>query len=400
MISARCRSALLVILIVSAVTVSGCTGQRQAKDYSKNGNQSPLMNESGSGLSALPACPADLKGYFTHIPTDLEKVDFIIPLGAAGGPAHVFPPDHVYFNMKDDGSGEMQYSPIYAPVGGYIGIIERQFFDKRDGKPIMPEYYFTLAPCKSLQIGYTHVRNISEKLKAAIRAVENDSTKTACNLYTFDGGFTSDNCNYKVEVWVEAGEQLAFSNKMDFGLHDYSRMQPFINPARYNDELYTICPFDPYPESLKEQLLDLMGDFGVRRTAEPRCGTIMLDIPGTAQGGWFGSPPTEKDLNNRVAMLIPMNYNTSINGIALGHAFPQQGLLEFTPRDSGTINRRFSGITPSETVYCYYNDGTHGGTEWKVFIQLVSNATIKIEQQNGTTCTGSESFVNPFTFER
>ena len=394
---------ILILSLIAVFIISGCTSQESDKNKmaEKFKNQTNPEGANGSGNDpSQQACPENLSGFFTHHFADLEKIRNIIPLGAFGGPAHVFPPDHVYVEMKTNGTVEDAVrSPIYAPVAGRIGYIEEVLFDKKDGSPVVPEFYIPLTPCEGLQVGYNHVRNISDKLRAAMDAV--DPKWKACKNYTFEGGFTSYQCGYNVDILVKAGEQLATSPKMDLGLRNYNiQPLPFANLDRYEDDKYTLCPFDPFPDDMKEEYLKIMGDNGVFRTAEPRCGTIMLDIPGTAQGFWYGSASGEVDLSQKIAVLAPMNYNPEVLGIGLGFAFPTQGLLRFRLRTSGTINREFSKISPSSTIYCYYNDGTGDcGAEWKILIQMTDETHLKIEQQNGS-CSGNEEFISPFNFER
>ena len=354
----------------------------------------PENNNTGQiipNIPGLPSCPENLSNYFTIPFVPLEDLDHIIPLGAVG-PDHIQPTDHIYLILKNN----LKDVPVYAPTDVRITGIQEENFSKK--VEVITDNHLMMYACEGLQLNYYHITNLSEKIRNTMKSVQKK-----CSNNTDSGGYYSEWCYYDVNISVSVGEQIGNSNSFDIGLYNYMKPQQFANPERYASDtnLYAMCPLDLYPDNLKNSFYSLLGDFGYNRTIEPRCGASMLDIVGTAQGSWYGSPVSDGDSQNKIAVLVPMSYNPEILGIDLGYAFPIQELLEFRPRSAGTINRVFSEIIPSDKIYCYYADGSSGteNVPGKILIQLINETFLRIEQQNGT-CTGNENFVNPFIFQR
>ncbi len=180
--------------------------------------------------------------------------------------------------------------------------------------------------------------------------------------------------------------------------------------------------FDLYSGDLKNTLYSKFGTYAfvkyedkkleekketyfLPRTIEPICGSPHQNVYGTAQGDWFSSDTGGNDnpeFSGDGLSLIHDNIDPRIGKMVIGGNFAEVGIITFNPRHIGSINREFSEVEPSNTVYCYqqeegidfnrYFDGI-------VVLQLIDEHNLKIERQSGD-CKEAMSFVSPFNYER
>jgi hypothetical protein len=348
-------------------------------------------------VDTLPAC-ADLR--FTHLPLDSESFDYILPLGNFNPPGHVLPTDHLYFALARDSSYRQISAKVYAPADITIVAIATNENYAANGSLVNKDGSISFAPCRDVRLSYGHVAEFSDELKQAI-AREADE----CSDYVPPPLARSHYCRWWLNLSVPAGTFLGWTGSVaafDFGAVD-TRIEklPFINPDRYiGDQLRTVCPLDFYSGELKASLYRKLGN--PPRTIEPRCGTIMQDVPGTAQGNWFSERQGTGIESNAVA-LAHDNSDPTIGIISDGGSLGG-GALAFMPRTTGTINREFSTITPGSAIYCYYNDDPehhpgYGAMEGKTILQLRDTNMLLIEHREGS-CSDAEKFQSPVTFMR
>ena len=117
---------------------------------------------------------------------------------------------------------------------------------------------------------------------------------------------------------------------------------------------------------------------------------------GTLKGNWFFEETTDSisQWNNYLAF-VNDNQNPQTQVVSIGGVITKAGKLEFTPTNSGQINREFEDVTPDGKIYCYESQGFEG----KVIVQMESETKIKIEHKQGN-CSGSEAFTGPKIYER
>ena len=144
----------------------------------------------------------------------------------------------------------------------------------------------------------------------------------------------------------------------------------------------------------------------MRRTAEPKVGTLLQDVAGTVQGNWFtpgGSFTTTSDFSPFLALAHDyvdprqpiFSMGSSVKGVRLG-------LYSFVPRSSGLVNRDFADVAPGR-VYCYeaFLGGTSvgkltlGSIEGVLLVSMPSATRLLVEKQGaaGATCES----VRPWT---
>lgn len=275
-----------------------------------------------------------------------------------------------------------------------------------DRQVVFTDYALYFASCNGFEASFGHIRTISDSLQAAIAVAEK-----GCQPEYPVGDIIALACKYHPNYAATAGEIVGAllaadgAPNFDFGALD-RRYGPlaFAAPERYpGDAAYVACPLDLFEASVKAALYERLGNGSTQRTIEPRCGTIMQDLPGTLQGNWFTEPGEWGPLEaaGKVMVLIHGNFDPTIGVASVGAVVGTQGRIDFTPRHSGSFNREFSEVTPGATIYCYAGDIAHDDRSLpgKLLVQLVDATTLLVEYQSGD-CGDSETFSNPVTFIR
>jgi hypothetical protein len=401
------------MFLLMCVLVAGCTGQdnqsaplagnqtqsvaNQGSQNQQNQNTDPSAHQQAISNS-LPGCPDS--GVFTLPPVSSDSFYRIMPLGNLNPPSHTIPTDHIYFVLNTMNNLPVE-TTVYAPSDIAIYGIKYSSYENKGAT--YEDYAIEFSPCKELHGFFGHVE------------ISNDLKKQIVNMSSieFQGPPGSKQYYYLLNYTVKRGDIIATvgsaksqSASLDLGIYDDRLSLGFINKQRFRQEyLQTACPLDYFAEPLKTQLMgELKGNNGQRRTKEPICGTNMQDVPGTAQGDWFNAPTAEGNVENsgKAASLVH-DFGLGIDGkLVVGGEVAGPGIITFNPTHSGTINREPSEVVADGKIYCYQNDMTSGmymPLEGKVIVQLVDANTLKIEHKNGS-CTGSETFANPYTYQR
>jgi hypothetical protein len=291
---------------------------------------------------------------------------------------------------------------VFAPGDVTIYYITQTQTFGSNGNLLDEDYSVYFSPCKQIRAWYGHMI-ISDRLKAEV-------AKTECQeMGASPPGYKQ--CQYLLNYKVKAGDYMGTagggtSASLDLGVYDSrTPISGFVAPGRYrSDYLETNCPVDYFTEPLKSTMYGLLGWFNGKRTVEPICGSVMQDVPGTAQGNWFDGPLSNLNLENEgKAISLVHDYHFGVLGeLVIGGQVSQPGIIEFTTTHTGTTDREPSEVRADGKIYCYQNDNvqeTYMGLSGKFILQLVDANTLKIEHQDGS-CSGTESFASPYTYKR
>jgi hypothetical protein len=221
---------------------------------------------------------------------------------------------------------------------------------------------------------------------------------TQCDPPYSTGGITSTSCRKEVDIRLSAGTLLGTTGGAQFPGLDYGGADrrvpplPFVNPARSygNDsefgQNHTICPIDYFVPAVADALRARLGGFGQTRTIAPVCGTIMQDLPNTAQGRWYFDNNVRDDPH---LALAHDNVDPRLGVISSGTSVPNlQGTAwKFTPPSSGRVNLDFPMVGSDGLIYCYQTFSPNPPPPLRhVLIQLVSATRVRIESVIGGTC--------------
>lgn len=343
---------------------------------------------------------------FDHIPMALDDFRAFRPLGFITVPHHIFGAKHSSFTINLPGEhvgGKVVTFPSDATVTNITSIKTAQ----NSG------YQIVFYPCPQFKSYFFHLGTISEHLQQAFA-----KASPKCQSSTFDGATTITGCNASVSVAVSSGELVGSSDGLggvDWGAVDYRITANYANPSRYDgDYPHYTSPVLYLTPPLKAKMLAKMGSYDgqVRRTAEPRVGTLAQDLVGTAQGNWFIGDKSYRNtqdfspfmglLHDYIDPTQPeFAMGTSVKGLA-------KGVYSFKVASSGLNNRDFSVVKPDGQVYCYdawLSGQSNGhlplnGLNGTILLRMPSDNTLLVEYQSGSCSTAHSLTSVAAAFER
>jgi hypothetical protein len=159
------------------------------------------------------------------------------------------------------------------------------------------------------------------------------------------------------------------------------------------DSYHDVAASDYFAEPVKSQVVAMLGtyDGSSHRTIPPLGGTIAVDIAGTAMGHWY-NPTQPVNPETPHLAIAPDNVNPNMIGFSVGQSQPGWtiGLQEFTPANSGTVNRHPGQVTSDGMTYCYESPGN-----WIMLLKMPTSTTLELEgRQGNVTCAAAQ----PWTF--
>ena len=336
--------------------------------------------------------PADLAACtssppLTRFPVAVSAVSFIGPLGVMTGGGHLFPATHLGIHLA---SG-IASTPLYAPGSLVIRQVARATYSE----PSIPtDYAIFFYPCADVRMHFGHVSALDPSILSEVGAFG----ASDCAVPYGVGGVTIEPCTKNVSINVAAGARLGTQQyTMDWGATDRRQSLAYVNPQRFGEaadnpfgQNHAVCPVDYLPPAVRDSVHGLFGEGSARRTAEPVCGTVMQDIPATAQGRWF----VNDDWNERLHLGLVRDYiDPSIAAFSVGTSIPSlpTQLYRFDPVDAGRVDLDFPHVRADGNIYCY-EPTSLSPTSYVVFIQLVSDTRLRIEGSPGASCGAPESW--------
>jgi hypothetical protein len=207
-----------------------------------------------------------------------------------------------------------------------------------------------------------------------------------------------DMCFIEVDLWFEEGEflgQVGINGlSFDLGLIDDGVQNAFANPQRYGDYLvHAACGLDYFSDSIQALYYSKL-----RRTSEPRCGTIAQDVLGTLQGNWFttqDAPAYSFETYNQELAFVHHAESAASGVISIGGTLIEANTWHFKPQHEGFVDREPSEVLPG-AVYCYERGG------WdheRILVEMLDPMTLRIEYQE-QPCSEPFEFQNPLTYYR
>ena len=377
-----------------------CVGETECNSFCLNNHgrcEKYCEADNGNMLCALlfpqtqiPSC-GDKKELFTVSPVALEDLEQLVPLGSLNPSSHVFPTDHIYIIVKNEGASTVpKRARVISPGRIYLTAITSS--EHTSVNPPFTDYDLEFYSCKEVYAKFGHVRYLSSKLQDAFTNAYGD-----CTSYE-TGGTTYRRCSKKVSLELEAGEEIGaiggFENTrgLDFWLADYRIDKiKFANPARWGEiSAHITCPIDYFTSDFRNKMYSLFVINVVPRTIEPICGTIAQDSNGTAQGVWFVKGTKITYPEDPHMALAHDNFNPLKAVFSVGTSIPglETGAYYFDPQGSGFVNTDFKDAK-SGSIYCYDSLTKRFDNQvssMRIILQLTSATTLKIEKQNMKEC--------------
>jgi hypothetical protein len=299
-------------------------------------------------------------------------------------PGHVFPTDHIYFYItRQEGADRPDIATLYSPGDLTVTMIRAS---EHVGAGFT-DYALTLQPCPEITVVFGHISSLAEEVFG------DTSSFAGWNLgseYT-TGGETYRSWHKECNIDVKPGDILGTVGgnpgqwALDLGVYDQRHLQEMVaNPQRwYSHYLYTACPLSFFKEGpVLDQLWKLVQRDKMEGDSTP-CGSVLQDVPGTAQGCWFLSGINDTYPEDLHLALVRSNIHPSHAVLSVGNSMPNLNsrTYEFLPRDSGLLNRDFQDIVTDGQIYGYHVDHFDG----IIILRMLDAETLWLEALTGAT---------------
>jgi hypothetical protein len=337
---------------------------------------------------------------FSVSPIDTEFISSIIPLGALSPPSHVFPTDHIYFMItRQEGADRPNTVSVYSPGDLIITSIRATEHVKAE----ITDFVLFLETPKNpdIQVMFIHISSLNMELFGKV---------SDHHGWPLESEYSTGNEIYKTwsktcRITVKAGDVLGKAGgnpgqwALDLGVYDMSYLpEQVANIDRWSNYryLHSVCPLNYYEEgAVRDSLFSLVNGNRINHSRI----LVLQDIPGTAQGCWFKEGIIETYPEDPHLALVNSNVDPSLLVLSVGQSIQglDSGRYDFTPKDTGWINREFKDITPDGNIYGFYADGYQG----IIIIKMHNTSTLWVEAKNHTTETENWSFTeNKTVFAR
>ena len=316
---------------------------------------------------------------FSAAPTDLDKLDAIVTLGNLNPPSHTFPTDHIYFYpTRQPNADRPNVVNVYSP--GDLTII--QVWASQHVNAGFVDFNVILQPYDTIRVMFYHVSTLDSE-------VFGDTSDYAS--WHLDSEYTTGGEIYRLltkdyNIEVKAGDLLGTAGgnpgqwAFDLGVWDENYYPTMVaNPQRWEKAscIHTICPLVLYePGPVLDAMIALVDRDKVEGEDLP-CGSVMQDIPGTAQGVWFLEGITETYPEDPHLALVHSNIHPARAVLSIGNSVPglPSHAYDFLPEATGFLNRDFKDITPDGNIYGFQVYGFQG----IIIISMPDAETLHIE---------------------
>jgi hypothetical protein len=304
--------------------------------------------------------------FFGTLPVALGDIEAIPVFGGLGAPGHTLPTAHTGFYLLRVGA------PLVAPAAMQITGLRRVRYLVSPNRQGVEDYTIEFRICREVSGWFGHVTSLSASLSPESVSWGGCSTgSTAIE--------TIESCRATpTRLTVEEGDPLGTGGHsielglmgLDFGLTDSRVNNFYVARWRHPDPTFhAICPWDQFAPALRDALYAKLVDKSrpVQPAGEPRCGTMEVDVAGTARGVWAEPSETSPLAGNETRYIALANYPyrpqdqlaLSLGPTSLG------AVVAVVPRQAtGRVNRPFEDVRPDGLVYCYGPDPFVPGQSW------------------------------------
>lgn len=324
--------------------------------------------------------PCGLPPYFTVLPVALSDLNAITVVGGFGAPVHTLPTTHAGIYLARPGV------TLRSPGTIEITKLRRVTYLTSPRRQGASDYTVEYRVCREVTGYFGHVTTLSASFPTA------SIDWGECEQYsTVDE--TVQNCFARPDgIMLAPGEVIGtagMSNTvlgLDVGLLDARVTNTFVSPHRFPDPwLRAICAWDQFDAAsqtlLYSKLLDPSRPLTLA-SGTPRCGTMNVDVAGSAKGVWAeqGVSGTVAGNETRYITLADYPYRPQENlTLSLGPATLGATVAVVPRLTSGRANRAFEHLTTDGVIHCYGPGLAQPLLSW--FVALGANATLSIERR-------------------
>jgi len=353
--ASRARTTAVAAVALFTATLLGACG----------GDGDSITGPQGDSCGAGP--------YFTVLPAAASELSYVAIFGGVDAPGHTLPTDHggLFFTHGD--------VTLRAPGDIAVTSLRRVRYTGPDVPPGEEDYAIFFQVCKELTGWFGHVATLSSRFSPS--TVEYGDCRTYSVIWA-----DVETCEASdLDIKVSAGEDLGTSAGVtDVGMVDQRVTNFYVSPWRFGGANHAVCMWSQWDASNREFLFSRLRD-GLRPQVvpegEPRCGTMEVDVAGTAQGVWAGPDVTGQvgGADNRYIALVNYPYRPQVElALSLGPDSLGGHISIVTRRTSGRVNLAFDQVTPDGLIYCYGPDiGPWANGSW--LLALTSTTALRME---------------------
>lgn len=295
--------------------------------------------------------------YFTHLPVEQDAIATFNVIGQFHPPGDIAPNGQTGLQLKSK-----ELTPIYAVGEIEITLLESTHWLESPTRQGHTDYTisFEISSCRQIYGNYEHIASLEPQF---FELLEGDDVNCEVSSTPEE---TVRQCGINVRIPVEAGTVLGqaggTTTGLDFDLFDRGHENFFVSDRFEGPILWAICPQPLFIDSHRDFLLSITGLGDQRRTVEPICGTMEVDVEGTAQGMWVLDGHDVKwnfDNYDKFFALAPdFMEPDKYHLLATAHEkfrMDPFGYLNFyfPIEEEGRVNRRFSELPSVGSIYCY-----------------------------------------------
>jgi hypothetical protein len=312
--------------------------------------------------------------YFTVLPAAASDLEYVAIFGGVDAPGHTLPTGHGGLFFTRGGV------TLRAPGDLAITSLRRVRYTGPGVEPGEEDYAISFQVCAEVTGWFGHVASLSSSFSPS--TLEYGDCRTYSVIWA-----TVETCEAReLDIKVSAGDILGTSDGVtDVGIEDQRVTNVYLSPWRFGGANHAVCMWEQWDATNRELLFSKLRD-GVRPdvvpVGEPRCGTMEVDVAGTAKGVWAEvgvTGPVSGD-ETRYLALVDYPYRPQAElALSLGPEALGARLGIVTRETSGRRNLAFEQVTPNGLIHCY-GPGVAGSwvsSSW--FVSLTSETSLRIE---------------------
>jgi len=340
---------------------------------------------------ACDSGPAGLAGeecgplpYFTVSPVAPEDVALIVVIGGLGAPGHTLPTAHSGLMLAREAA------PVASPGRIQIDEVRRVTYVSSPTREGERDYALFFSVCEDVGGWLGHLTSLAP-------GIPDNAGGSGCETYSTSDE-TVEACTLEVDGFrLEPGDPVGTGGLsaergflgLDFGLLDERVTNFYVSPSRHPSPSFrAVCPYEYFDDANRAWMLAAIRDPARPSEAasgEPRCGTMEVDVAGTAKGVWAEQGVTGQVQGDETRYITLADYPydpqqrlaLSLGPTTLG------ARVAIVPRETaGRVNRAFEQVTADGLVYCY-TDSPAFATSWLLTMPSATSLTVQLVQHPG-----------------
>jgi len=255
--------------------------------------------DSGDSITGPAAGSCGPGPYFSVLPSDPGELDYVAIFGGVDAPGHTLPTAHGGLFFTHGGV------TLRSPGDIAVSSLRRVRYTSPDA-PTEEDYAISFQVCDELTGWFGHVASLAETFSPA--TVEYGDCRTYSIIWA-----EVETCEARgLDIRVSAGQVLGTSAGVtDVGIVDERVTNFYVSPWRQGGENHAVCMWEQWDAANRDFFFSKLRD-GLRPEVvpegDPRCGTMEVDVTGTAQGVWAEPGVTEPLAGDETRYMALVNY--------------------------------------------------------------------------------------------